>query len=1650
MNTLIERVEFQAVAPKRALPGLEYAERRLEALAVSLNAINQRLSSVTTLSAFKRTTKGIEDEIKRLESLTARKTNLSLKQVTERLGLPTDDVRQYILRTQEKLTQDIAAAERKRGKLRGAAHAATRAELRQQEKAMAAELQSLQSTFRGPAMQVRSAPAAARVLAAYQKSALEEVRQFSHAQAATLQSLLGGGAVGPVGSVDVAALAAAAKANAEKKTTDGQRTTDKEGGKKRKRTAVTAAVPADAKLTETKVIKAADRPDRTVRRYEDPRGNVYETTTEEGVDIRNVARDRQKRRAERDLKRQLKAMQTEARTELRGVNTAAGIGAFRRRYTDQARALLAGKEGRRYLDAQLEPLVEAFIGQSLPDLIQKQIVQSGKASQRLRTAGERNMKRLATDATRSEKARQKRWQADVAAERLPRSMMKLLHASPTIEQMQAADAAKAAKGPPADAHVRAYQAAQKEAKALAAEQARLRKETQLLSGDFVHNTLKVTAWTASVGVLYGALGMLQHGFTRTVEIGAQMARLDQVFLGVGGSTRQLTADVLHLAAVNGRSTDEAMQAAVQWSRMGLTRRQVNEAVRVSLMAANVAEITAAEATDHLQAIMRNYGLEVGQLGSVLGELNEVSNTYNVTNAEMLAGISRTASAAKQAGLPLQELVGILGAVIGATKQSGANIGNAVKTMIVALSNPELQEKLRTQFGFEVTTGGEHIKSMSQILGDLYVRYQKLTQIEQQSMLFSVAGKFQANRLAAVLDNYVRAQVLAINAQLDLNSAEAENQKILATLKAQLTGVASEWEKFVVVQSNRGPVQVLNETARALRGVLSLMNTGPGSLLTTGVLGLATAASARALLSGLTARQTTGPGFLSRTGGTVMREASALNTAANATIFSFVRGRNAGGIDATKLGLLDKLVFKTNVWGEAALRVAKNSQTATPALRAFFGAFGLGLKAVSLATVALAEFAVPLLIIGGGVMVFNRALDALGVTSDRATDRLSRLNGEAERARAAAGAMGQAVQLMTTAQQAFGSRGRSMPEAEVRKLLRGVAEVSFLDEQDAKVKQRQTDELEKQLLLLHQQKNVAAIQELIAQRIAATQEMRRRQMQAELAAQVEQQAVLRGEIARLESRRSGLWSWLGAGGREKNLTEKRANLSEVEGRKLRLIQDEEESINDELEKRLAYNERHQAGLERQKVTLEAIAGIYEQIRTLTPMDKAMVQSAKLTAQIIAETEHIARLQAQMENQKPGQPVRDRKVAELREQRAVMELERAAEQARFDRSLSSSAPSGSGMEGFKTTWKQFFQEWASGSASVFIPGQMPASVQRQSDSLGKLKELDARLRQNREDEQRARAGTLPGLAGQDNYLSLNRQMTEAAQRRQQQRVERDGLDAGRQLREQATRFGLGQQRGAITTSAHDYGRNETARNLRQQAALQERINELMAKQNRTAEEYGELTDAIQRKREMEISLVQRYHGILRDINQLAVDNNREMMKSFFGAGPAEMLRKLAAFRRSLGGGMSQGEFFGMSPGMREDYGKMPGGSEWNPEMQALRRELKEAQDALRDKGKMWSDGTLDWTAINDGFLKVTDLLKAAIEGLDQKILKALPTDLLTTAGQTLSTAAEKLDRAAEKMLSAAALPEGAWKSGMKLFKTPALPQGGGVGGGRGFGG
>jgi TP901 family phage tail tape measure protein len=380
--------------------------------------------------------------------------------------------------------------------------------------------------------------------------------------------------------------------------------------------------------------------------------------------------------------------------------------------------------------------------------------------------------------------------------------------------------------------------------------------------------------------------------------------------------------------------------------------------------------------------MVGYGLHAKDLSVILNQLNAMAVSYNVTNKEMLDGISRVSSLAQRAKLPLVELAGLIAAGVGATGRPGAEFGNAIKAVITSFNTPSKQKKLSDDYGIDVKTETDDLKDFGTVLSELYVRYQQLTGAQQASLLQVIGQRQQGARLAAMLDNYVASQVLAIRAQTDLNSAERENTNIRATMSSQLQTLRSEFERLSVNLVASGENITVS---RGVQEVIKLLTNGMRVLsdhptILSAIIALLVMMAAKLALVAVNMEQAEGKGnfFLNtvkqitlavRTMGEAMEKAN--KEMAEAGGFFQMAGEKAEG---ATIGLLANVGSLASAWN--TLKTV--------------GSFVL-------ATIAsLAGQIIWFVIISAAIWAINKAFEYFQGAAQKATDQMAGLNDQIER------------------------------------------------------------------------------------------------------------------------------------------------------------------------------------------------------------------------------------------------------------------------------------------------------------------------------------------------------------------------------------------------------------------------------------------------------------------------------------------------------------------------------------------------------------------------------------------------------------------------------------------------------------------------------
>ena len=385
------------------------------------------------------------------------------------------------------------------------------------------------------------------------------------------------------------------------------------------------------------------------------------------------------------------------------------------------------------------------------------------------------------------------------------------------------------------------------------------------SGDTLQNAAgKVLLWTVATGAVFGTIRAIQGSIRTFSEIEAgtiALARVGRGFtdavLGTAEAERDIaegaraaSEEILRLKVAFGSSGTSAQEAAVTFARLGLNQQQVVEATRTSLLAANVAGIDAGQAAKFLAAAMQQFQLSAADLPDVLNKLNTLENTTRIRTEDLLHSISRAGAVIREAGGDLEFLAAVTAAVGQATGRSGAEIGNAMKTIASRLGDAGIQAKVFAATGVAIRDVEGNLKPINDVLGELVLKFQNLSDAERAQVTTTIAGIRQRNILQAALDNYFTTQAQVIRQLQSAGSAEAENEQILGTLESRIQRLIAAFERFASVLGE----SVAGDSVKALvdgmrLAVDGLSNLGASGLLVVGMLG---AYAAAVLLASVTA------------------------------------------------------------------------------------------------------------------------------------------------------------------------------------------------------------------------------------------------------------------------------------------------------------------------------------------------------------------------------------------------------------------------------------------------------------------------------------------------------------------------------------------------------------------------------------------------------------------------------------------------------------------------------------------------------------------------------------------------------------------------------------------------------------------------------
>lgn len=290
-------------------------------------------------------------------------------------------------------------------------------------------------------------------------------------------------------------------------------------------------------------------------------------------------------------------------------------------------------------------------------------------------------------------------------------------------------------------------------------------------------------------------------------------------------------------------------SATEFRKNGFNDEDSAMLAQVANMYINVADeaISASDSASLIISQMKAFGIEANNAMSIIDAINDVSNNYAVSSADVASALTKTSSAMGVLGNDFNQTIGLV--VSGAEILTGQSskvakglrtIGNNLADAANEAGSIEYKVGGATKSLNLFDASGKNLKSTFQILSDLKDDWDNMSNAEQQALGIAYAGKNQFEVFAAVMNNFDTATKAAETALNSAGSAAQENEAYTESLDFKVNTLKATFEDFSNRVLNSELVGGFIDAGTAL---LKFANSDAGvaitqvALLTAGIVGV---------------------------------------------------------------------------------------------------------------------------------------------------------------------------------------------------------------------------------------------------------------------------------------------------------------------------------------------------------------------------------------------------------------------------------------------------------------------------------------------------------------------------------------------------------------------------------------------------------------------------------------------------------------------------------------------------------------------------------------------------------------------------------------------------------------------------------------------
>lgn len=301
---------------------------------------------------------------------------------------------------------------------------------------------------------------------------------------------------------------------------------------------------------------------------------------------------------------------------------------------------------------------------------------------------------------------------------------------------------------------------------------------------------RVIAFGASVGIINGISDAFKGLVLETIKFEKTLMDINVVLDASSDSLGQFGSGLFDVAKNTAQSFTVASEAALEFSRQGLTMEEVLIRTNDALTLTRLTGLKAAEAVSGLTAAVNAFGQAGLSTTDIIDKLAAVDVQFAVSSEDLINALERTGAVAIDAGVEIDSLIGLVTALQQTTARGGAVIGNGLKTIFTRIQRPQSIQQLE-DMGIAVKNLSGAILPADKIMLNMAQSFDSLTQSQQSNIVQFSAGIFQANVFRAALKDLSKEQSIQAQATKIAGEASGDAAQKNELLNKTMSAMASQ-------------------------------------------------------------------------------------------------------------------------------------------------------------------------------------------------------------------------------------------------------------------------------------------------------------------------------------------------------------------------------------------------------------------------------------------------------------------------------------------------------------------------------------------------------------------------------------------------------------------------------------------------------------------------------------------------------------------------------------------------------------------------------------------------------------------------------------------------------------------------------------------